>query len=138
MAANLYGVVIDLAGLVSEMEEVKKRGIKIADDSVMISENAHLVMPYHKAIDAAKENKMGDKKIGTTARGIGPAYTDKHSRSGIRVRDIFDDEVLELKIKTNLEEKNFLLKTFYKTEEINPQDVIDEIKSEINKLKSKK
>ena len=122
------GVVIDLAGLVSEMEELSKRGIKIADDSLMISENAHLVMPYHKALDAAKENKMGAKKIGTTARGIGPAYTDKYSRSGIRVRDIFDDKILEYKVKSNLEEKNYLLKNFYKSDETDPSAVIDEVK----------
>ena len=122
------GVVIDLAGLVSEMDEIKGRGIKIGDDSLRISENAHLVMPYHKAMDAAKENKMGAKKIGTTARGIGPAYTDKYSRSGIRIRDIFDDKALEYKVNTNLEEKNYMLKTFYNADEVDAKGVIDEVK----------
>ncbi|HDT15669.1 MAG TPA: adenylosuccinate synthase [Firmicutes bacterium] len=123
------GVVLDIDALLAEMEEVRGKGIKITPENLMISENAHIVLSYHKNMDIGKENKR-EKKIGTTARGIGPAYTDKYSRSGIRVRDILKDDVLEAKIKQNLEEKNFLFKNFYNVEEINACELIDKIKEQ--------
>jgi len=129
------GVVIDLNALVSEMRDIRARGIKIGDKSLMISENAHLVMPYHKALDKGKEEKRGEKKIGTTARGIGPAYTDKYSRTGIRVRDIFDDNKLMEKIKENLDEKNFMLKNYFGSGEITAESVFEEIKKNRDEIR---
>ncbi|MFW6210965.1 MAG: adenylosuccinate synthase [bacterium] len=128
------GVVLDIDALLAEMEEVRGKGIQITPENLMISENAHLVLSYHKHMDAGRENKR-DKKIGTTARGIGPAYTDKYSRSGLRVRDILKDDVLEMKIKENLEEKNFLFKNYYGVEEINPAELIGKIKKQRELIK---
>lgn len=127
---NIIGgsVVIDLGGLVSEIEELQKRGVSITSKNLMISENAHVVMPYHKAIDKAREGKKeGAKKIGTTGRGIGPTYTDKYTRTGIRVRDIFDDKSLAAKLAENMDEKNFLLEKFYGQETVKIEGVIAEL-----------
>ncbi|MEI7640247.1 MAG: adenylosuccinate synthase [bacterium] len=127
---NIIGnsVVIDLGSLVEEINGLKERGIKITPKNLKISENAHIVLPYHKAIDKAREGKKeGAKKIGTTGRGIGPAYTDKYTRTGIRVRDIFNAQVLAEKVKENLEEKNFLLEKFYGAPALKIQDVITEV-----------
>jgi adenylosuccinate synthase len=102
----------------------------------MISENASIVLPYHKLIDKAKEEKkIGDKKIGTTGRGIGPAYTDKYVRIGVRLRDLYNDKVLKEKIDENLEEKNFLLKNFYGADEVKASVVIAEAKKYAKILK---
>jgi adenylosuccinate synthase len=127
---NIIGgsVVIDLGALVTEIDDLQKRGIKITSKTLMISENAHVVMPYHKAIDKAREGKKeGAKKIGTTGRGIGPAYTDKYTRTGIRVRDIFDDKSLAAKLAENMDEKNFLLEKFYGQQAIKIEEVIAEL-----------
>jgi len=95
----------------------------------MISENAHIVLPYHKILDAARETKSGSKKLGTTSRGIGPAYTGKYSRIGIRIRDIFNDEKLMGKIETNLDEKNFILKNYYGMAELSAKEIYGNIRN---------
>ncbi len=123
-----HGVVIDIAALVSEIKELEKRGVKITSKNLMISDNASLVLPYHKAMDKGKEKMKKDKKIGTTGRGIGPAYTDKYVRIGVRLRDIYNDKVFKAKIEENLEEKNFILKKFYGEDEISAAMVINEVK----------
>ncbi|HNZ29620.1 MAG TPA: adenylosuccinate synthetase, partial [Candidatus Goldiibacteriota bacterium] len=127
---NIIGnsVVLDLNALVDEINGLKAQGIKITSKNLIISDNAHVVLPYHKAIDKAREGKKtGEKKIGTTGRGIGPAYTDKHTRTGIRVRDLFKAKTLEEKITENLDEKNFLLKEFYGAEPVSKKTVMDEL-----------
>ncbi|MBN2754477.1 MAG: adenylosuccinate synthase [Candidatus Goldbacteria bacterium] len=127
---NIIGnsVVLDLNALVDEINGLKAQGIKITSKNLIISDNAHVVLPYHKAIDKAREGKKtGDKKIGTTGRGIGPAYTDKYTRTGIRVRDLFKSKTLEEKITENLDEKNFLLKKFYGAEPVSKKAVMDEL-----------
>jgi adenylosuccinate synthase len=106
------GVVIDPAALIEEMVGLKKRGFQF-DDNLLISKNAHLIMPYHKALDVASETLKGNKKIGTTGRGIGPAYADKMSRKGIRMADLLDPEVFREKLACNTGEANFLLERFY-------------------------
>ncbi len=121
------GVVIEIEELIKEIESLKQRGIKITSKNLMISENAHIVLPYHKILDSAKETKSGAKKIGTTARGIGPAYTDKYSRNGIRIRDIFDNEKLLNKIETNLEEKNFIIKNYYGLNELSAKEIYENL-----------
>jgi adenylosuccinate synthase len=101
------GCVIDPGLLVEELDELEARGIRT--DGLRISGNAHLIMPWHVASDAASERRLGKLQIGTTRRGIGPAYADKASRLGIRVQDILDPKILRQKFETALAEKNRLL-----------------------------
>lgn len=108
------GVVVEPAALLREMNGLARRGIKVGRN-LMISKNAHLIMPYHIALDQAGEKARGKKNIGTTGRGIGPTYVDKMARSGIRVGDLLDPEVFRAKVKANLSQVNFLLRNLYKT-----------------------
>ncbi|NIS62731.1 MAG: adenylosuccinate synthase [Proteobacteria bacterium] len=104
------GVVIDPDVLCEEIDAVKKRGYFQDESQLLISEGAHLIMPYHKAIDVARERlKSGGKKIGTTGKGIGPAYEDKAARYGIRVIDLLDERAFSEKLEENLTQKNFYL-----------------------------
>jgi adenylosuccinate synthase len=97
------GVVVDPKVLLEEIQRLKERG-HLSDDSLLrISEEAHLIMPYHKAIDQARERLRGKGKIGTTGRGIGPTYEDKVARIGIRLIDLLEEETFREKLKTNLE-----------------------------------
>jgi len=103
------GVVLDPEVFIKEITKLKESG-RIKDDaSLLLSESLHIIMPYHKRIDIAREAKSGDKKIGTTGRGIGPCYEDKIGRRGIRLMDLLNEEVFARKLKEFLEEKNFLL-----------------------------
>jgi len=103
------GVVLDPEVFIREITNLKASG-RIADDaSLLLSESLHIIMPYHKRIDIAREAKSGEKKIGTTGRGIGPAYEDKIGRRGIRLMDLVDSEIFSRKLRENLEEKNFIL-----------------------------
>ncbi len=106
------GVVIDPAALIEEMDGMAKRGIKFTDN-LLISKNAHVIMPYHKALDVASEKHKGNKKIGTTGRGIGPAYADKINRKGIRMADLLDEAAFREKLSCGCNEANFLLDRFY-------------------------
>jgi len=106
------GVVVDPSALIEEMDGMVKRGIKFGD-SLLLSKNAHLIMPYHKALDVASERLKGNKKIGTTGRGIGPAYADKINRKGIRVADLLSPNVFREKLACNTGEANFLLERFF-------------------------
>lgn len=105
------GVVIDPLALVAEIEGLRGEGIKV-NKNLLISENAHLVMPYHRAIDEARERLKGKNKIGTTKRGIGPAYGDKAARVGLRLADLMRPEVFEKKLKLRIQENNLLLRGF--------------------------
>lgn len=105
------GVVIDPLALVKEIEGLRVQGIKV-DKNLLISESAHLVMPYHRAIDERRELMKGKNKIGTTKRGIGPAYGDKAARVGMRLADLMRPEVFEKKLKLRLKENNLVLKSF--------------------------
>ena len=117
------GVVLDPVALMNEIDQLTKAGIRI-QGRLLISHNAHLIMPYHKALDSLRE--QGDQKIGTTGRGIGPAYIDKYMRTGIRVVDLLDRDVLCKKLKRNIEEKNELLKQIYHTEQLDVDAIINE------------
>lgn len=119
------GVVIDPKSLIEEIKGLEQRGIHI-DKNLFISENAHLIMPYHVVLESICEQVKGSKKIGTTKRGIGPAYVDKMSRTGIRVVDLRDGKVLKEKIKANLSEVNYLLENRYKAKRINPEKLYAE------------
>ncbi|MCK9418667.1 MAG: adenylosuccinate synthase [Nitrospirae bacterium] len=128
------GVVVDPAALLEEMDGLKKRGITF-DANLLISKNAHLIMPYHKALDVASEKLKGNKKIGTTGRGIGPAYADKINRKGIRMADLLDPEMFHEKLAVNASEANFLLDRFYNAELVNQDRVYEEYMGYAAKLK---
>ncbi len=124
-----HSVVVDINGLVTEIKELQEKGIKITPKNLILSSNASVVLSYHKALDKGRENsKKGAKKIGTTGRGIGPAYTDKYSRTGVRIRDLYDIKLLKEKLAENLSEKNYLLK-FYGEKTITSDSVIKELKA---------
>jgi adenylosuccinate synthase len=110
------GVVVDPEVLLEEIEDLGKRGIDVDPQRLGMSERAHLIMPYHKAIDVAREEAKGISRIGTTGRGIGPCYEDKVARVGIRACDLRDPGSLREKIKVNLEEKNFCLTKLFGSE----------------------
>ena len=105
------GVVLDPIGLVSEMEGLKKNGIKITPRNFVLSETAHVVFPYHRELDGARELLKGKNKIGTTKRGIGPAYGDKAARVGLRVNDLIDPAKLAAKLAVRIQENNAVLKS---------------------------
>ncbi|MCI0546087.1 MAG: adenylosuccinate synthase [Candidatus Rokubacteria bacterium] len=109
------GVVIDPASLIEEMESLVRRGISV-DGNLYISKNAHLIMPYHPAIDRASESQAGDRRIGTTGKGVGPAYADKAARVGIRMADLLDEELFREKLEWNVRQKNRLLREVYDSE----------------------
>lgn len=109
------GVVLDPEVFENEVMELKILGFIKDDKKLLVSGLAHVIMPYHKKLDALRESK-GKKKIGTTGRGIGPAYEDKISRIGIRVIDLLEKKVFSEKVKQNLELKNFMIKRYYKDE----------------------
>ncbi len=119
------GVVVDPAALLDEMEGLRQRGVRF-DDSLLISRNAHLIMPYHRALDIASEKMKGANKIGTTGRGIGPSYADKISRKGIRMADLLDPEVFREKVSAAIGEANFLLERYYHAPLVNQDQVIEE------------
>jgi len=105
------GVVVDPEVLIEEIKSLKKKGIKV-DTNLLISDQAHIIFPYHKMMDKLREAQKGKGKIGTTGRGIGPCYTDKASRCGIRLADLFNDSVFHDKLKENIDEKNTIFCNF--------------------------
>jgi adenylosuccinate synthase len=104
------GVVLDPVSLVGEIEGLRSRGVKV-EKNLLISDAAHLVMPYHRALDEQREVQKGKKKIGTTKRGIGPAYADKASRTGLRTGDMLCPEIFKEKLTRRIKENNAVLKT---------------------------
>ncbi len=112
------GMVIDPKAFITELAALKKRGLD--DSQLKVSATAHVTMPYHLAIDAAEEEARGDKKIGTTKRGIGPTYADKCDRTGIRIEDLLDPEAFRAKLEWLVPKKNIILERLYN---LPPQDV---------------
>jgi len=104
------GVVIDPVALVGEIKGLRARGIKVDAKNLLISDCAHLVMPYHRSIDERREELKGKNKIGTTKRGIGPAYGDKVARTGLRMADLIRPEVFKQKLALRIRENNAVLK----------------------------
>ncbi len=118
------GVIIDPAVLIHEIDELQKKGLSVSPARLMISERAHLIMPYHASLDQAKEAALSDtKKIGTTGRGIGPCYIDKVGRIGIKAGDLLDDDLFREKLKIAVEEKNFLLTKKYNAAPVNFEEI---------------
>ncbi|MGM0587023.1 MAG: adenylosuccinate synthase [Bacteroidota bacterium] len=128
------GVVIDPISLQEEIEQLESMGVDLKK-RLHISETAHVILPYHKTLDQVKEKRRGDKAIGTTGRGIGPAYVSKISRVGIRMIDLLDGEELEAKIRQNLADINESLEHVYHEPLIDPQDVIDAALDAANSLR---
>jgi adenylosuccinate synthase len=128
------GVVVDPAVLLEEVDNLSRRGINIGVDNLKISDRAHLIMPYHRSIDHAREQFKGDKKIGTTGRGIGPAYEDKATRRGIRFVDLLDPDGFAEKVNTILDEKNFYLKNYLSAEVLDAREVIDQYQKYAQRL----
>ncbi|MGA8242995.1 MAG: adenylosuccinate synthase [Desulfobacterales bacterium] len=119
------GVVVDPAVLIEEMDYLDGKGIDVGADRIKVSERAHLIMPYHQAVDLARENQKGSKKIGTTGRGIGPAYEDKATRRGVRFIDLLEPETFAEKVRTLLDEKNFYLKNYLSAPTLDADEIID-------------
>ena len=118
------GMVVDPEVLLQEIDYLVGKGVDVSAEKLKISEKAHLIMPYHKMIDAGRETMKGDKKIGTTGRGIGPAYEDKATRRGLRFVDLTEPAMFKEKVETIVEEKNFYLEHFLKTETCDAQAVV--------------
>ncbi|MBF0538393.1 MAG: adenylosuccinate synthase [Nitrospirae bacterium] len=127
------GLVVDLAALVEEIDALRVRGVTIGDN-LKVSKGAHLIMPYHVALDQLREAAKGDKKIGTTGRGIGPAYSDKAARTGVRVADLFYPDELREKLQSNLIEKNLLIERLYGGKPVSLDEAYDKTMSFRDKI----
>lgn len=119
------GLVVDPEVLLEEIQSLKKAGVTVGPNRLSLSEKAHIIMPYHRALDLAREAAKGKAKLGTTGRGIGPCYEDKVSRVGVRAVDLTEPEILEEKVRSNLREKNFLLEKFLDAEPLKPKPILD-------------
>ena len=128
------GLVVDPEVLLEEIKRLEDAGVSVGPERLVLSEKAHLIMPYHKAIDVAREAAKGKVKIGTTGRGIGPCYEDKAARIGIRAIDLTEPDELERKIRSNLAEKNFYLEKLLGAEPLEPQPIVDKYLEMASKL----
>ena len=128
------GVVVDPIALVEEINEVQSHGIEL-EGRLFISSSAHLILPYHKVLDNVKEKSRGSDAIGTTGRGIGPAYVSKVSRIGIRMDDLLDEKALNSKIRKNLKDINVALKNVYGEAPLDADQMIEELNPAIEKVK---
>ena len=127
------GCVVDPGLLVRELDELESRGISTAD--LRVSGNAHVIMPWHVAIDSASERRLGQLQIGTTRRGIGPAYADKSSRIGIRLQDMLDAKILRQKFETALAEKNEILVRVYGAPALEVEELAEEVEALAGRLR---
>lgn len=117
------GVVVNPESLVNELKGLQERGVNT--DNLRISSRAHVILPYHIELDRLQEASKGDQKIGTTIKGIGPAYMDKAARIGIRMADLLDKEIFEERLKINLEEKNRLFEKMYQAQPLAFEDIFE-------------
>ncbi|HEY3065615.1 MAG TPA: adenylosuccinate synthase [Methylomirabilota bacterium] len=117
------GVVVDPGSLIEEMESLVRRGVTL-DGNLFISRNAHLIMPYHPALDLASEAKLGARRIGTTGKGVGPAYVDKAARVGIRMADLLNEPLFREKLEINIAQKNRLLRDIYDAQTFTVEEIL--------------
>jgi adenylosuccinate synthase len=129
------GVVVDPEVLIEEVQALKARGHLIDDEQLRISEQAHVIMPYHKLIDQARERLRGEGMIGTTGRGIGPAYEDKVARIGIRFVDLLEEETFKEKLRRNIEEKNIYIRAILKEEGLAFNEIHDQYAAHRERLR---
>ena len=128
------GMVIDPKAFFEEVDQMTAQGISITPERLKVSSRAHLIMPYHRALDHTSEERLGNEKIGTTLRGIGPAYEDKAGRRGIRVADALDPEVLKMRIERNLEEANRII-VLYGQPPLRADEIFKEISPLVERLR---
>ncbi len=129
------GVVIDPPSFFQEIEQLEKNGVNLKD-RLLIAENAHITLPYHKILDRIEDEKRGIGKLGTTGRGIGTTYADKFGRIGVRVVDFLNEEIFTKKVKISLELKNYLLQQYYKESAIKPEQILEEYRLYRDKIKN--
>jgi adenylosuccinate synthase len=129
------GVVVDPPVLLEELDSLRNRNLLPESTRLYISEKAHLIMPYHRRLDVAREAHGVGKKIGTTGRGIGPAYEDKIARVGVRVCDLMDEEIFREKLNRNVEEKNFYLTKLFREAPIDGQAICDEYRAYAERIR---
>lgn len=130
------GVVFDPKSFFEEAKYLEELGVKIDNTRLKISDRVQLIMPYHRTLDGITEKWRGKKDIGTTGKGIGPCYTDKAERSGIRLCDLMHEEVFKEKLKSNLEVKNAMMENVFKGETFSFQDIYNEYMEYARKLKT--
>src|SRR4051794_23390529 len=126
------GVVIDLGVLFGEIDALEARGVNTS--KLVVSANAHIITSYHTTLDRVTERYLGNSRIGTTGRGIGPAYADKVARVGIRVQDLFDEKILRQKLDGALTHKNQVLVKVFNRRAISVDQVADELLAYVNRL----
>ena len=126
------GVVVDLDVLFSEIDGLAARGIDAS--RLLVSANAHIIASYHQTIDKVTERFLGKARIGTTGRGVGPAYSDKVNRIGIRIQDLFDASILRQKVEAALDQKNHLLVKVYNRREVDPVQVTEHLLSHAERI----
>src|SRR5712691_6911401 len=119
------GVVLDPLALIEEAQAIEKMMPESVDGRLYVSNRCHLILPYHRVLETAIEEQLGERRIGTTSRGIGPAYEDKMARRGLRVCDLISPETLPQKIRAQVEEKNRALETLKYPHAIDPQPICD-------------
>lgn len=120
------GVVVDPEVLLSEIERLEARGVKVGPDKLRISERAQVIMPYHQALDLARETAKGKEAIGTTGRGIGPCYEDKVSRVGVRIIDLLEPDTLTAKVEENCAAKNYVLTGYLNSAGLPAEPIIEQ------------
>lgn len=128
------GMVIDPKAFFEEVDQMLAQGISITPNRLKVSSRAHLIMPYHRALDHTSEERLGNEKIGTTLRGIGPAYEDKVGRRGIRVADALVPELLRQRVERNLEEANRII-ALYGREPLRSDEILEEVTTLIERLR---
>jgi len=128
------GVVINPDALISEVTELEKKGCTV-DGRFHVSKNAHLIMPYHIAIESGNEQALGSGKIGTTGRGIGPAYTDKMARRGMRVSDLLYPDLFREKLQANLDHYNFLIQKKFGGKELELKPILEDYMNYAERIK---
>lgn len=128
------GTVIDPRVLIQEMDELEEKGISTS--KLLISGNAHVIMPYHLDLDGASERRLGKNKIGTTKRGIGPCYQDKYERYGIRIQDLVDEHIFREKLEAALAVKNDILTKVYDLEPYTVEQILEEYQQYAKRLSS--
>jgi adenylosuccinate synthase len=127
-------MVIDPTAFFEEVDQMEAKGISVRPERLKVSSRAHLIMPYHRALDHTSEERLGNEKIGTTLRGIGPAYEDKAGRRGIRVADALSPDVLRMRIERNLEEANRII-VLYGQPPLYADDIYNEIAPLVERLR---
>lgn len=118
------GMVIDLEHLCGEIDKLRKGGIDIAPENLRISDKAVICMPYHKLLDCLEEDRLGDKKFGSTRRGIAPAYSDKYMKKALRMGDLLHPEYIKDRLNDILEWKNLIINGCYGSDKIEPEDML--------------